>query len=144
MRGTIRWNYIFGAVGSIFALIVSWSNNVWTTSLLRAIIAFVIWFGLAYGVRFALGVLLSDHEGKQPETGASKNPNAGTMLDMTTPDEEDVLRDLLRPNGADSKSANPVDDEGGSFQPLQPPKLVTKAQPDAEELAQAVRHFVQK
>lgn len=143
MRGTIRWNYIFGAVGSIFALMVSWSNNVWTTSLLRAIIAFVIWFGLAYGVRFALGVLLSDHEGKQPEFGASKNPNAGTMLDMTTPDEEDVLRDLLRPNGADSKS-NPVEDEGGSFQPLQPPKLVTKAQPDAEELAQAVRHFVQK
>lgn len=143
MRGTIRWNYIFGAVGSIFALMVSWSNNVWTTSLLRAIIAFVIWFGLAYGVRFALGVLLSDHEGKQPEIGASKNPNAGTMLDMTTPDEEDVLRDLLRPNGADSKS-NPVEDEGGSFQPLQPPKLVTKAQPDAEELAQAVRHFVQK
>ncbi|SYX82825.1 hypothetical protein [Paenibacillus alvei] len=143
MRGTIRWNYIFGAVGSIFALMVSWSNNVWTTSLLRAIIAFVIWFGLAYGVRFALGVLLSDHEGKQPEVGTSKNPNAGTMLDMTTPDEEDVLRDLLRPNGADSKS-NPVEDEGGSFQPLQPPKLVTKAQPDAEELAQAVRHFVQK
>lgn len=143
MRGTIRWNYIFGAVGSIFALMVSWSNNVWTTSLLRAIIAFVIWFGLAYGVRFALGVLLSDNEGKQPEAGASKNPNAGTMLDMTTPDEEDVLRDLLRPNGAGSKS-NPVDDEGGSFQPLQPPKLVTKAQPDAEELAQAVRHFVQK
>lgn len=143
MRGTIRWNYIFGAVGSIFALMVSWSNNVWTTSLLRAIIAFVIWFGLAYGVRFALGVLLSDNEGKQPEAGASKNPNAGTMLDMTTPDEEDVLRDLLRPNGADSKS-NPVEDEGGSFQPLQPPKLVTKAQPDAEELAQAVRHFVQK
>ncbi|EPY10040.1 MULTISPECIES: hypothetical protein [Paenibacillus] len=143
MRGTIRWNYIFGAVGSIFALMVSWSNNVWTTSLLRAIIAFVIWFGLAYGVRFALGVLLSDDEGKQPEAGASKNPNAGTMLDMTTPDEEDVLRDLLRPNGADSKS-NPVEDEGGSFQPLQPPKLVTKAQPDAEELAQAVRHFVQK
>ncbi|TQR45818.1 hypothetical protein [Paenibacillus popilliae] len=143
MRGTIRWNYIFGAVGSIFALMVSWSNNVWTTSLLRAIIAFVIWFGLAYGVRFALGVLLSDDEGKQPEAGASKNPNAGTMLDMTTPDEEDVLRDLLRPNGADSK-LNPVEDEGGSFQPLQPPKLVTKAQPDAEELAQAVRHFVQK
>lgn len=143
MRGTIRWNYIFGAVGSIFALMVSWSNNVWTTSLLRAIIAFVLWFGLAYGVRFALGVLLSDHEGKQPEVGTSKNPNAGTMLDMTTPDEEDVLRDLLRPNGADSKS-NPEEDEGGSFQPLQPPKLVTKAQPDAEELAQAVRHFVQK
>ena len=143
MRGTIRWNYIFGAVGSIFAFMVSWSNNVWTTSLLRAIIAFVIWFGLAYGVRYALGVLLSDYEGKQPEAGTSKNPNAGTMLDMTTPDEEDVLRDLLRPNGADSKS-NPVEDEGGSFQPLQPPKLVTKAQPDAEELAQAVRHFVQK
>ncbi|MBG9733191.1 hypothetical protein [Paenibacillus alvei] len=144
MRGTIRWNYIFGAVGAFLAMMVSWSNNVWTTSMLRGIIAFAIWFGLAYGVRYALGMLHKEADAVLAGSGSYKNPNAGSLLDMTTPDEEDAIRDLLRPSGPDSKQTNPEDDNGGSFQPLQPPKLVTKPQPDAEKLAQAVRHFVQK
>lgn len=103
-----------------------------------------LWFGLAYVVRYVLSMLSAEGGPLQSETGSATNPNSGALLDMTTPDKEDVLRNLLRPNEAEAKQENPAGDNGGSFQSLQPPKLVTKLQPDAEQLAQAVRHFVQK
>ncbi|MNP80381.1 hypothetical protein D3C76_1784720 [compost metagenome] len=54
-------------------------------------------------------------------------------MDLSTPDEEEELKDLLKPKPA------AADQGSGDFKPLQPPKLVSMKDP--EELAKAVRHL---
>ncbi|MBN3526216.1 hypothetical protein [Paenibacillus apiarius] len=141
MIGTIRWNFIFGAVGFVITFFSSWSNNVWTTSIIRGIIAFCIWFALGFALRFIAGIL---QQPQQEQSSVQETADKGQTVDMTTPDESDMLHDLLLTKPSEEKQADREDDNGSAFQPLNPPKLVTKPQMDAEQLAQAVRHLTQK
>ncbi|BFH68018.1 hypothetical protein J27TS7_38390 [Paenibacillus dendritiformis] len=143
MRGTIRWNFIVGIVGFVITLLLSWSGNLWTTSLIRAAIAFAAWFALGFAIRFAAGVL--GEPGAQAASPAPNGEDKGNLVDMTTPDESDMLHEMLRTMSNEEKPTEREDDDGTAFQPLNPPKLVTKEPlPDAGQLAQAVRHLTQK
>ncbi|MEW4369261.1 hypothetical protein [Paenibacillus kandeliae] len=85
---------------------------------------------------------------KPPSTGNSgqsaavqqasqEDQDRGNRLDITSPDQDNELNDLLTP-----KPDNTGGQEG--FAPLDPPKLVSTKQQDPEELAKAVRHLTQK
>jgi len=152
MIGNIKINVWFGVFGFLITFLFSLSNNLWTTSLVRGCLGFILWFALAFLLRFILGVLATpgNATGKPPASGAAaqmgedleEQPSAndqgrGNMLDITTPDQDHELNDLLTP-----KPSHSGGDTG--FAPLDPPKLVTTKEQDPEELAKALRHLTQK
>ncbi len=135
MIGKMRFNVLFGLIGFVFTFLVSIGNNLLMTSLLRGLFGFILWFMLAFLIRWVLGVIFT--QAPKPEEGSSTIPNnnegLGNSFDVMTPDEDEELKDLLKP-----KPGQGSGDELG-FKPLQPPKLVSTLNP--EELAQAVRHL---
>lgn len=151
MIGNIKINLWFGVIGFIITFLVSFGNNVWTTSFVRSCLGFVIWFVLAFLLRFMLGILASPadaasktpitvrdpNETEIPEQLRQEDQQRGNNFDMTSPDQDSELNDLLTPK---------PEKDGGStgFAPLDPPKLVSTKQQDPEEMAKAVRHLTQK
>lgn len=138
--GSLRMNVWFGIVGFMLTFLLSLNSNVLTTSLIRGSIAGVAWFLLAFAVRFALRLLTRSEpmmSGYFPaNSGAGQKEDWGLHLDFTTPDEREILNDLLK-SQPDVEPAKPVD-----FKPLDPPRLATNK--DAEVLAKAVRHLADK
>ncbi|WP_322922762.1 hypothetical protein [Paenibacillus campi] len=151
MIGNIKFNVWFGVLGFLITFLFSLGNNLWTTSLVRGCLGFILWFALAFLLRFILGVLATPGSaaGKPPASGAAKTMDEaegqpstdeqgrGNLLDITTPDQDHELNDLLTP-----KPSHSGGDSG--FAPLNPPKLVSTKEQDAEELAKAIRHLTQK
>ncbi|MGE6227195.1 hypothetical protein [Paenibacillus chitinolyticus] len=135
MAGTIRWNFVVGAVSFVLTFLLSLSSNVWLTTLLRSVYSFVILFVVTFGFRFIMGLLLSANRTAVNETaaaaaeGPSPNKNLGQHLDLTTPDE------------TAQKAADGVDREEAEFAPLLPTKLVTRKQPDTEQSVRALRQM---
>lgn len=132
MKGNLLFNLVFGAVGFVLTLLISMGNNLFMTSLIRGLISFVIWFLLAFLLRWVWGVVSVP----EAEQEAAVEQERGARFDVTTPDESDELNDLLTPKPAS------VQEDGGGFTPLNPPKLVSAKDP--EELAKAVRHLSEK
>jgi hypothetical protein len=134
MIGNILINLLSGLVGFIFTFLVTYGNNLLQTSLLRGLLAFIIWFLLAFLLRWVLGVIMKPSDSLENTDLAGDNEEPlGARLDISTPDEDEELKNLLTPKQAEGNGDN------GGFTPLQPPKLVTMKDP--EELAKAVRHL---
>ncbi|GAB6931476.1 hypothetical protein JCM10914A_54590 [Paenibacillus sp. JCM 10914] len=134
MMNRLRFYLISGFAGFIFTFILTIRNNPWMTSMNRALIALVIWCALAVLLRWLLGAIAKPAVVKEIDAASESQlrEDRGTRLDLTTPDEDRELMDLMH---ADAK-------EGGGFVPLNPPKLVSTKDP--EELAKAVRHLTNK
>ncbi|QWU14154.1 hypothetical protein SAMN04487895_101437 [Paenibacillus sophorae] len=135
MTRTILINLICGLAGFIFTFLFSLRNNLPMTSLFRGLAGFILWFLLAFFLRWILGFIVK-------QTANSDNPSSssgdvqetlGAQVDILTPDQNEELKDLLKPKPEREKQEN------GEFKPLQPPKLVSMKDP--EELAKAVRHL---
>ncbi|WP_138493954.1 hypothetical protein [Paenibacillus pinistramenti] len=142
MAGKMLFNWLFGGVGFLLTLIVSSSHNLFITSIIRSLIAFVIWFLLAFGIRWMFGMLQTGHapvNAKAP-TGKEDGEKKGLRFDMTTPDENEAIHDMLKPSEHETSETN---QGAASFQPLNPPRLVKTADRDPEELAKAVRHLTE-
>ncbi|MFH5183194.1 hypothetical protein ACHHV8_11495 [Paenibacillus sp. TAB 01] len=141
MMGTIRWNLIIGLLSFVITFIGSISHNIWTTTLLRSFYSFIILFLLVYLFRWILGTMAGFN--KLAVTDAqqdSAEENKGTALDVSTPDEEAVLHQMLK----DSLDPNAAAARPG-FSPLNPPKLSTRGNAaDPGELAQAVRRMTEE
>ncbi|WP_411349739.1 hypothetical protein [Paenibacillus sp. WLX2291] len=151
MIGNIKINLWFGIIGFAITFFASFGNNPWTTSLVRGCFGFALWFMLAFLLRFILGILASPAgAAKKPpspagtsgmpgtaEQAVQEDQDRGNRLDITSPDQDNELNNLLTPKPVDSGGQ-----EG--FSPLDPPKLVSTKQQDPEELAKAVRHLTQK
>ncbi len=135
----LRFYILSGIAGFIFTFIFSIRNNLWTTSMARAFLAFVIWFVLAFLLKGLLDIIAgrngnSPKAGKSADTGTAQEDERGAVLDLATPDEDEELMDMIHSeNGSKGK---------GGFVPLNPPKLVSTKDP--EELAKAVRHLAEK
>ncbi|WP_025688970.1 hypothetical protein [Paenibacillus zanthoxyli] len=134
MNRTILVNLICGLVGFIFTFMFSLQNNLPMTSLFRGLAGFILWFLLAFALQWILGLIAK-------QTANSDNPSSssdgdqvtlGAQVDILTPEENEELKDLLKPKPEQEK-------QNGEFKPLQPPKLVSMKDP--EELAKAVRHL---
>lgn len=128
-------NAVFGVIGFVFTFLVNYGHNLIQTSLIRGIFGFIVWFVLAFLLRWVLGSIIGNSaEAGDPDAALEDTGEAlGAKLDIRTPDEDEELKNLLTPK----PDAGSGDIEG--FTPLQPPKLVTMKDP--EELAKAVRHL---
>ncbi|WP_238653769.1 hypothetical protein [Paenibacillus piscarius] len=135
MSKKLLLNVAAGLVGFVITFLANNGHNVVGTSLIRGIYGFIIWFVLAFLLRWVLSVIIgnSDESGDVESGPSGLGDGLGGKLDISTPDEEQELKDLLTPK-KDNEST-----EHGDFKPLQPPKLVSMKDP--EELAKAVRHL---
>jgi energy-coupling factor transporter transmembrane protein EcfT len=139
MIGTIRWNLVVGFIAFLFTFICSISSNIWLTTILRSLYSFVIVFILMFLFRWILGTIVGLNQFMSEEPKREDVPDEshkGTALDVTTPDDEDSIHQMLK-EGLDQASA--VDDQ--FFSPLSPPKLTTKPDYKPEELAKALRQM---
>ncbi|MEC0183366.1 hypothetical protein P4H61_17895 [Paenibacillus peoriae] len=134
--GSLRINLWSGVVGFCLTFVLSVGSNLLTTSLIRGLIAFVFWFLLAFVLRWTLGVVARPDLGNAQSRASSQVDGVGENLDLTTPDENENLNELLKPKPEQTDGGDP------GFAPLNPPKLVSNKDP--EELAKAVRHLTDK
>lgn len=136
MKGNLRFNLVFGVIGLVLTLLFSlMNNNLFMTSLIRAVVSFAAWFALAFVLRWAWTIASAPQAESEFNDWKAEDAQTGTRLDLTTPDESDELNELLKP-----KTDPPQEGDAG-FTPLNPPKLVSKKDP--EELAKAVRHLTE-
>ncbi|MWV43525.1 hypothetical protein GRF59_07745 [Paenibacillus sp. HJL G12] len=136
MKGNLRFNLVFGVIGFILTLLFSLTNNLFMTSVIRGLVSFVIWFVLAFLLRWAWTAVSAPPAEEAPVSGKDEDMPTGNQLDLTTPDESDELNELLK------QKPDLSNERGAGFTPLQPPKLVSTKDP--EELAKAVRHLTEK
>jgi energy-coupling factor transporter transmembrane protein EcfT len=142
MLGTIRWNFIVGGLSFVITFMISIFNNIWLTTLLRSFYSFIILFAIVFLFRWVLGTIAGINKiaGTEALQQEPAEEHIGTSLDISTPDEEAALHEMLKGSNASNGSAG----EAG-FAPLNPPKLSTKTTNlDAGELAQAVRHMTEE
>ncbi|MFD3260948.1 hypothetical protein ACE3MQ_20335 [Paenibacillus lentus] len=139
MAGKMKYYTLFGLFGFLITFALSSSSNLFMTSLIRGLIAFVAWFVLAYAANWMIGLMkeMSPVPTNEDLIAPHDDEGKGGQLDLTTPDETDELNELLKqPPG--SQTGN--DD----FTPLNPPRLVkTPDDKDPEELAKVVRHLTE-
>ncbi|MCT1398630.1 hypothetical protein AK95_31335 [Paenibacillus sp. LC231] len=132
--GKLRFYLMTGIAGFVFTFIFSIRNNLWMTSMYRALLACVIWFLLAFLLNWMFAAITGPRAVVQGDVDTQREQDRGTVLDLSTPDEDRELMDLIH-----SESSSK---ENGDFVPLNPPKLVSTKEP--EELAKAVRHLTEK
>ena len=135
MIGNILINVLFGLIGFVLTFLVTFGHNLLLTSLMRGFFGFILWFMLAFVLRWVLGFIFqqsSDPNGLSSSTEVDSE-GLGATLDIMTPDEDEELKNLLKPKPGQGSGSDP------GFKPLQPPKLVSTKDP--EELAKAVRHL---
>jgi hypothetical protein len=134
MIGSWRWNAASGGFGALLTLLFSLGNNPLLTTLIRGLIAFVVFALMALAVRFFLGVLLLPASRPDPDELAEED--RGNVLDLVTPEDGDSLSEMMKENWSDGKDS-PV----SGFQPLEPIKLVKLDEPDPEEVVKAIRRL---
>lgn len=134
MRRSMQISLIFAAIGFLFTFFTNYGHNLLSTSLLRGVFGFFLWFVLAFLLIWVLGFIIKQSEAPGTAgTYTEGNEELGANFDIRTPDEDEELINLLKPKPAEESGKNE------NFTPLQPPKLVSMKDP--EELAKAVRHL---
>ncbi|MEK3722188.1 hypothetical protein [Paenibacillus sp. FSL H8-0034] len=134
MIGTIRWNLLLGAVSFVVTLSTSLINNIWSTALIRSCYSFVLLFLLVFLVRWILGTFAGID--KIIDTDGAEDDSKGSTLDLTTPDEEESLNQMLK----GSRDPHASEGENG-FAPLNPPKLTSKVNLETGDMVQALRQM---
>jgi len=135
MKGNLRFNLVFGVIGFVLTLLFSLTNNLFMTSVIRGLVSFAAWFALAFLLRWVWTMASTPQAESESHDVEQEDAKTGTRLDLTTPDESDELNELLKPKTDMSQERD------AGFTPLNPPKLVSKKDP--EELAKAVRHLTE-
>ncbi|MEK4250243.1 hypothetical protein [Paenibacillus sp. FSL W7-1287] len=148
MYGSWRWNLGFGIFGLLAVFFIGLSNNPWAVSLLRGGYACIAFFLLAYPLRYILGLLLSTNEAPVIDEVQDEDEQAlsGNTVNYVTPDSEEdlnaLLRDQLAPGSSEEKFEPLANNEKTEqFKPLNPTKLVSTDNIQAEQLTKAVRHL---
>lgn len=141
MMGSIRWNFIAGCVGFVSTFLSSITHNLLTTTLLRSLYSAIILFALVFVFRFILGIALAEggrpDQPASPDSAGSSETRKGQHFDFTTPDIDQAS--LLADSATARTSLERTEEEG--FKPLDPPKLATRKEPDAETMVKALRHL---
>ncbi len=98
MKGNLRFNLVFGVIGLVLTLLFSlMNNNLFMTSLIRAVVSFAAWFALAFVLRWAWTIASAPQAESEFNDWKAEDAQTGTRLDLTTPDESDELNELLKP-----------------------------------------------
>ncbi|GIO36138.1 hypothetical protein J41TS12_09990 [Paenibacillus antibioticophila] len=139
MTGKLKIYLLFGFIGFLITYAVSAGNNMFTTSLVRGLTAFAVWFLLCFIGGWVFEFLKEQGVKEDDEviSAIMQAQGKGGNLDLTTPDQSDELNDLLKqPVGSSSQDTE--------FAPLNPPKLTKIDDKDPEELAKVVRHLTEE
>lgn len=138
MIGTIRWNFILGAIGFMLTFLISFPHNLFLTTVVRSFYCFVLLFMVCFLFRWMLGTLVGMNSFTFERKADHMDDHKGSSINVTTPDEEDSLNDLLR------QPIRSDDQDVPDFAPLSPRKLTSQLPEDPEELAKAVRHLTEE
>ncbi|CAN7469655.1 hypothetical protein LJR153_003215 [Paenibacillus sp. LjRoot153] len=139
MIGTIRINLIVALLVGIFTFTLSIGNNLFLSSCIKAGYSFLILFVVTFGFRWVLGLLIGPVSSLEVSSLENSSSEVGQNLDLSTPDEDEETRQLMKSNHTNqTKDAHSNDMQ---FSPLNPPKLVTKNNLDPEQLAGALRRM---
>lgn len=140
MIGTIRINVIVATLAGLFTFALSIGNNLFLSTCLKSAYSFLILFVLTFGFRWVLGVMIgAEHAaGGASYANPATESSVGQSLDLTTPDEDEETREMMKANLG---SNNSLLSNEMQFSPLNPPKLVTKNNLDPEQLAGALRRM---
>jgi hypothetical protein len=117
--GSTRWNVYLGLLAMFPTLFSSYANNLLSTALIRSLIAFILFYIVAYMVRLFLSILI-----EPKNTLDSNEESKGTQVDWVTPEEDPFLPQPLDPKGPDSSD---------DFREMNP-----------SELAKVIRTFTDK
>jgi uncharacterized membrane protein YciS (DUF1049 family) len=140
MLGSIRWNLVLGLAGMLLTFFFSLGNNGFVVSCIRAVYAFAAFFAAGWLLRGALQLILASNEAERMLRAAEEAREAGTHVDLRTPDDAAELNEMLK---AQRDSASPAD-PAAEFRPLEPKRLFSIEGKNPEELAQAVRNLVRE
>ncbi|WP_010269504.1 hypothetical protein [Paenibacillus senegalensis] len=145
MIGSIRWNLYIGAAAAVITLLSSFSNNILTTTLLRSLYSFLFLFAIMFAFRWFIGMLIEWNSMKRAGS-AEDSAGKGQAIDFTTPADESYSSTSDSKHVSEESQAIETgrQEESGDFSPLDPPKLTTKKESSAEEMAQALRHLSEK
>lgn len=135
MIGSIRWNFIVGAVSFLITFALSISNNIWLTTIIRSFYSFVILFLVVFLCRWILGSFAGLNQHTPSQNIEASKETRGIAVDAITPDQDEELHQMLK------HSLDPNDSFASDFSPLNPPKLSTKVNSNPEELVQALRQM---
>lgn len=140
MIGTIRINFIVAGLAGLLTFGLSIGNNLLLTSCLKSVYSFLILFILTFGFRWVLGLMIGVEHAAGPAQDANltSDSSVGQTLDLTTPEEDEETRELLKASLGSHHTPSSADMQ---FSPLNPPKLVTKNNLDPEQLAGALRRM---
>lgn len=147
MYGSWRFNLIFASLGLVIVFLIGLTKNPWTISLLRGVYSFILFFLLAYIIRYIVGSLFIQDTQSTNEENQSSEEQPGSQIDYVTPDGEEDLNEILREqmnqgNKAEHAQASVEPDaKSAQFQPLNPKKLVSTDKMKTEDLTRAVRHL---
>lgn len=139
MIGSWKWNMTLGIVAFLVTFLTSINHNEWLTSLIRGVYGLAVVFAAGYAVRYLLGTAagLKHFTNSDLHTMMDTGPDStGMSVDLTTPPEDSLLHDMLKPSLPDS--------DADQFQPLSPQKLVSKENLDPETLAQSLRRMTEE
>lgn len=145
MIGSLRWNFAVSIVAFALTFTFSLFDNVLLTTLIRSMYSFLILFVLMFVFRWILGLLLHYTEHQHLEA-QEEDSSKGTHIDLTTPLDEETVSDLAVTASEENKEQSPKapSSDKEEFSPLTPPKLSKLNQPDAAQLADALRHLSEK
>lgn len=139
MIGTIRINLIVALLAGLFTFALSIGNNLFLSSCIKSGYSFLILFVITFGFRWVLGLLIAPVSSIEDSTDGNSSSTVGQNLDLSTPDEDEVTREMMKLNHTNNnKDAHSNEMQ---FSPLNPPKLVTKNNLDPEQLAGALRRM---
>jgi hypothetical protein len=137
MYGTIGWNFIISAVSAVLAFFVSLSSNLFLTALVQSLYVFGIMFLVAFIFRFLVGLLVSINlpvDTNLDFTSPPQSPEIGGNYYAQTPNTDDFLQDILRQN-----YMNNGEEQQQEFSPLNPTRLSSTPETQADPLVEAVR-----
>jgi hypothetical protein len=114
--GSLRWNINLGIFAMIVTGISSWGNNLLSTTVIRALIAFVVFFIVTYIFRMFISFLLDmdSHSDPADQSIQENNTGKGTKVDWVTPNDDSTLL---------NKSEHDDHEESNEFQSMNPSDL---------------------
>lgn len=84
MNGSLWWNILFGVFGWLLAFLLSFQTNMWQTSIMRACLAFIVFFCFMYAIRKSVYYIL-----KQSKDTNDKVITEESKVQDNEKDEED-------------------------------------------------------
>ncbi|WP_236406062.1 hypothetical protein [Microaerobacter geothermalis] len=83
---TFTFNWIIACIAMVLSFLFSIINNTFFTSMIRSLIAFILFFTIGFGIRWLLHIALKDID-VNPNKDSD---NKGAYVDMTTPEDDQI------------------------------------------------------